>query len=111
MDLNILNQALGDLEIRFSNAVVSERIRMGEEVERLRGQVGALRREVWFTRRRDGLEMLSPAGGGGGTGGRSTVGASASAGGAGTGAGTGGNGVRTEVLPRRLSGIEARLRR
>ena len=35
---------------------------MGEEVERLRGQVGALRREVWFTRRRDnigGME-LSP---------------------------------------------------
>jgi hypothetical protein len=33
---------------------------MGEEVERLRGQVGALRREVWFTRRRDhigGMEL------------------------------------------------------
>lgn len=88
MDLDILNQALGDLEIRFSNAVVSERIRMGEEVERLRGQVGALRREVWFTRRRDGLEMLSPPGTGGG----------------GAAANGGGGGVRAEVLPRRLSG-------
>jgi hypothetical protein len=27
---------------------------MGEEVDRLRGQVGALRREVWLSRRRDG---------------------------------------------------------
>jgi hypothetical protein len=39
--------------MRFSNAVVAERIRMGEEVERLRSQVGALRREVWFSRRRE----------------------------------------------------------
>ena len=40
---------------------------MGEEVERLRGQVGALRREVWFTRRRDigGMEMGTGAGGAG----------------------------------------------
>jgi hypothetical protein len=61
VDLDILNQALGDLEIRFSNAVVSERIRIGEEVERLRGQVGALRREVWLSRRRDmgGMELAS----------------------------------------------------
>lgn len=105
--MNILNQALGDLEIRFSNAVVSERIRMGEEVERLRGQVGALRREVWFTRRRDGLDILAPAGGGGagtGAGGRSAVSSGVGATEAGTGAG--GNAVRTEVLPRRLSGIK-----
>ena len=60
---------------------------MGEEVERLRGQVGALRREVWFTRRRDGLDMLSPPGTG-----------ATSSGGSGTG-------VRAEVLPRRLSGM------
>ena len=74
MDLNILNQALGDLEIRFSNAVVSERIRMGEEVERLRGQVGALRREVWFTRRRDigGMELGGTNAVGGNTGGLTT---------------------------------------
>ena len=57
MDIDILSQALGDLEIRFSNAVVSERIRMGEEVERLRGQVGALRREVWLSRRQGGMEL------------------------------------------------------
>ena len=50
-DLNSLNAALGELEIRFSNAVVAERIRMGEEVERLRSQVGVLRRDVWFSRR------------------------------------------------------------
>jgi hypothetical protein len=97
VDLDILNQALGDLEIRFSNAVVSERIRMGEEVERLRGQVGALRREVWFTRRRDGIDMLGPGGvaggGAGGAGGSST--------------GTAGTGVRAEVLPRRLSGMNS----
>ena len=39
---------------------------MGEEVERLRGQVGALRREVWFTRRRDfgGMEIGSAGGAG-----------------------------------------------
>lgn len=44
---------------------------MGEEVERLRGQVGALRREVWFTRRRDigGME-LSPNNSAGMTGGQ-----------------------------------------
>jgi len=96
VDLDILNQALGDLEIRFSNAVVSERIRMGEEVERLRGQVGALRREVWFTRRRDGIDMLGPGGVAGGAGG---------AGGSNTG--TAGTGVRAEVLPRRLSGMNS----
>jgi len=61
-DLNILSQALGDLEIRFSNAVVAERIRMGEEVERLRGQVGALRREVWLSRR--GKDGAGATGGG-----------------------------------------------
>jgi hypothetical protein len=57
---------LGDLEIRSFNAVVNERIRMGEEVERLRGQVGALRREVWFTRRRDfgGMDIGSAGGAG-----------------------------------------------
>jgi hypothetical protein len=59
VDLDILSQSLGDLEIRFSNAVVSERIRMGEEVDRLRGQVGSLRREVWLSRRRDGGVGLS----------------------------------------------------
>lgn len=39
---------------------------MGEEVERLRGQVGALRREVWFTRRRDfgGMDIGSARGAG-----------------------------------------------
>ena len=89
--MNILNQALGDLEIRSFNAVVNERIRMGEEVERLRGQVGALRREVWFTRRRDigGMEM--------GTG--------AVAGGAGV-AGTTTGLAPAELVPtRRLSGM------
>ena len=95
MDLDILNQALGDLEIRFSNAVVSERIRMGEEVERLRGQVGALRREVWFTRRRDGIDMLGPGGVAGGGGGSASN------------TGTAGTGVRAEVLPRRLSGMNS----
>jgi len=37
---------------------------MGEEVERLRGQVGALRREVWFTRHTSGMDMAAPRGGG-----------------------------------------------
>jgi hypothetical protein len=37
---------------------------MGEEVERLRGQVGALRREVWLSRRRDfgGMELPTSTG-------------------------------------------------
>jgi hypothetical protein len=92
--LDILNQALGDLEMRFSNAVVAERIRMGEEVERLRGQVGALRREVWFTRRRD----VGPGGGsGGGGGGMGEMG----------GSGGSGSGGTVEMVPvRRLSGMD-----
>ena len=77
--------------MRFSGAVVAERIRMGEEVERLRGQVGVLRREVWFTRRRD-------------------VGAGISEMGSGVGDGANGNGITggshgtAELVPaRRLS--------
>ena len=77
-DLNSLNAALGELEMRFSNAVVSERIRMGEEVERLRSQVGVLRRDVWFSRRSrewgaGALEGLATATGG--TAGGSSLGA------------------------------------
>ena len=56
----MLHSALGDLEIRFSNAVISERIRMSEEVERLRSQVGVLRREVWFSSKRSASGMGSP---------------------------------------------------
>ena len=92
-DLDILNQALSDLEIRFSNAVVAERIRMGEEVERLRAQVGALRREVWFSRRREG-----------GAGIEIPTAAAAAAPGRGT-AGGGDAGKAEMVPPRRLSGM------
>jgi hypothetical protein len=68
---------------------------MVEEVERLQGQVGALRREVWFTRRRDirGIE-LSPN--------TATPTPTTSTGGGGM---AGGQHHPTELLPiRRLSG-------
>lgn len=88
--MDVLNQALGDLEMRFSGAVVAERIRMVEEVERLRGQVGALRREVWFTRRRE-VGIGGAAGGGGGGGA--------------AGMGESGSGVGELVPLRRSSGM------
>jgi len=83
--------------MRFSGAVVAERIRMVEEVERLRGQVGALRREVWFTRRRDvgGVGPGAAGGAGGGAGGAAGVGEMTRSGSA-----------AGELLPvRRLSGM------
>jgi hypothetical protein len=89
--------------MRFPNALRDERLRMGEEVERLRGQVGALRREVWLSvvRRRDGaMELNAPsnltanrAPSNGVTPSR------VSSNGVSSGAGT------TELVPRRLSGI------
>lgn len=69
---------------------------MGEEVDRLRGQVGALRREVWFTRRKDigGMELNSTS-----TPSGTTAGLTATA----TAAGPS---ITTELVPmKRLNGL------